>query len=200
VVLAVIGLVVGFSLWWVGLGKLAPIIAWLVVCACYVAWIWIRLGGCTGPETAERATLEDPGRGVTRIVLILAAVASLADLVFVLNQARGTADSLTQTGYAVLALFSVAASWALVHTVFTLKYAELYHALGGGIEFNQKLLPSYRDFAYIGFGIGMTYQIADNTITDPLIRATALRHMLLSYLFGTVVLASVINVVIGLLP
>jgi uncharacterized membrane protein len=68
----------------------------------------------------------------------------------------------------------------------------------GGIDFNQTTPPRYLDFAYLAFTIGMTFQVSDTDLKTPAIRATALRHALLSYLFGAVVLASTINLIAGL--
>ena len=44
----------------------------------------------------------------------------------------------------------------------------------------------------------MTFQVSDTNIQNVQIRATALRHMWLSYLFGTVIIATTINLVAGL--
>jgi len=68
----------------------------------------------------------------------------------------------------------------------------------GGIDFTQDPDPTYRDFAYVGFTIGMTFQVSDTDIGKTTIRATVLRHALLSFLFGTVVLAITINLLAGL--
>jgi uncharacterized membrane protein len=94
---------------------------------------------------------------------------------------------------------SVAAAWAVVHTVFTLRYALLYYGgPDGGVNFNQKEDPAYADFAYLAFTIGMTYQVSDTDLQTRPIRATALRQALLSYLLGAVILAVTINLVAGL--
>ncbi|MDQ1394509.1 MAG: hypothetical protein QOF30_3486, partial [Acidimicrobiaceae bacterium] len=53
-------------------------------------------------------------------------------------------------------------------------------------------------FAYLAFTIGMTYQVSDTNLTSQEIRRTALRHGLLSYLFGTVIIAATINLAAGL--
>jgi uncharacterized membrane protein len=45
----------------------------------------------------------------------------------------------------------------------------------------------------------MTYQVSDTNLGAKPIRRTATRHALLSYLFGTVVVAVMINVVASLL-
>ncbi len=88
----------------------------------------------------------------------------------------------------------------MVHTIFTLRYAALYYRTGtpGGIDFNQVAPPRYRDFAYVAFTLGMTFQVSDTDITDSEIRATALRHALLAYLFGTLVIAVTVNMLAGL--
>lgn len=86
-----------------------------------------------------------------------------------------------------------------MHTLFTLRYARLYFAgQAGGIDFNNNEPPRIVDFAYVAFTIGMTYQVSDTNISQFDIRSLALRQGLLSYLFGAVILASVINLVAGL--
>jgi uncharacterized membrane protein len=98
-----------------------------------------------------------------------------------------------------VAALSVAISWWLVHTIFTLRYARLFYTFGGGIDFHQDVQPRYWDFAYVAFTIAMTYQVSDTNLTSASLRETALRQALLSYLFGVVVVATTINVVAGLL-
>lgn len=86
-----------------------------------------------------------------------------------------------------------------MHTVLTLRYALLYYTgRHGGIDFNQSGDPAYVDFGYLAFTLGMNYQVSDTDLQNRPIRATALRHALLSYLLGAVVLATVINLVAGL--
>jgi uncharacterized membrane protein len=100
---------------------------------------------------------------------------------------------------AALAVGSVALSWLLVHTLFTLRYARLYYrGAVGGINFNQAEPPQYTDFAYLAFTLGMTFQVSDTNIQNHEIRSTALRHSLLSFVFGSIILATIINLVAGL--
>jgi uncharacterized membrane protein len=99
-----------------------------------------------------------------------------------------------------LGLLSVVLSWAVVHTVYALKYARAYYSEpAGGIEFNEDEPPNYIDFGYYAFTVGMTFQVADTNITSRAIRRVTLHHALLSYLFGAVLLGLVINVVATLL-
>jgi uncharacterized membrane protein len=90
-------------------------------------------------------------------------------------------------------------SWTSVHTVFTLRYARLYYQAGGGINWHAKDQPDFGDFAYVALTLGMTFQVSDTDITSKPIRKAALRHAVLSYLFGVVILATTINVVASLL-
>jgi uncharacterized membrane protein len=93
----------------------------------------------------------------------------------------------------------VFASWFAVHTLFTAHYARLYYSgEPGGINFHDPDPPGFRDFAYMSYTVGMTYQVSDTEIGSSQIRATVLRHPLLSYLLGAVVLAVTINLIAGL--
>jgi uncharacterized membrane protein len=111
------------------------------------------------------------------------------------SSAKGsTQDLLAATGVATVVI-----SWLVVHSVFTLRYAMLYYTGNdGGVNFNQAMPPRYSDFAYLSFTVGMTFQVSDTNLERPAIRATVLRHALLSYLFGAVILATTINLVAGL--
>ena len=111
----------------------------------------------------------------------------------------GNAHGVAKDWQVGLGVVSVVLSWALVHTIFTLRYARLYYAAPvGGVDFNDEEPPSYVDFAYLAVTIGMTFQVSDTSLSSREFRATAMRHALLSYLFGTVIVATTINLVAGL--
>lgn len=83
-------------------------------------------------------------------------------------------------------------------TVYVLRYARLYYSPpDGGIDFHGED-PDYR-VAYLGLTIGMTFQVSDTDLTGKRVRRGALHHALLSYLFGTVIVAITVNSVAGLL-
>lgn len=99
----------------------------------------------------------------------------------------------------MLGVLSVVVSWLLVHTIFMLRYAEEYYReSGGAIDFPGTKQPTFQDFAYLAFTMGMTYQVSDTNFQSTTLRAVALRHALLSYLFGTVIVATTINLVISI--
>ena len=98
-----------------------------------------------------------------------------------------------------LAIGSVALAWTSVHTVYVLRYARLYYSPPeGGIDFHGET-PDYVDFAYLGLTIGMTFQVSDTDLTGKRIRRVALHHALLSYLFGTGIVAIAVSSVATLL-
>jgi uncharacterized membrane protein len=94
---------------------------------------------------------------------------------------------------------SVALAWTSVHTVHVLRYARLYYSPPeGGIDFGEES-PEYGDFAYLAVTIGMCFQVSDTDLTAKRVRRVALHHALLSYLFGTVIVAITVSAVAGLL-
>jgi uncharacterized membrane protein len=190
-VFAVIMVVVGES-------RYAPAVGWDVAAGTLLVWVWFVVWPMGAEQTAVHATREDPSRPISDPLLLGAAVVSLAAVGFFLLQA-GSAKGSTQDLLAGIGVGTVALSWLVVHTVFTLRYASLYYTgRDGGIDFNQSVPPRYSDFAYLAFTIGMTFQVSDTDLKTPAIRSTALRQALLSYLFGAVILATTINLVAGL--
>lgn len=148
--------------------------------------------------TAECAKAEDPNRAVSDVLMLSASVASLAAVGMVLVGAHSAHGDAAEA-LAAFGLASIAISWFSIHTVFALRYALLYYSEpAGGVNFNQDEPPSYRDFAYLPLTIGMTFQVSDTNLGSTPIRATALRHALLSYLFGAIILAATINLIAGL--
>ena len=92
----------------------------------------------------------------------------------------------------------VLTSWAAIHTVFALRYARLFFAdYAGGIDFHQAEAPRYSDFAYLAFAVGMSFAISDTDLASWRMRRHALRHALLAYLFGTVIIALIVNITAG---
>ena len=197
--MAAVAVIVAAACGGIGAWTFAPLAGWDAAATVFSSWTWMAIASMNAAQTSTHATREDPGRAQTDLIVVLAAVASLAAVGAVLLTA-GSGKGGAEDAVAGFGVLSVALTWFTVHTLFTLRYARLYY-LGspGGIDFNQKTPPPrYLDFAYLAFTIGMTYQVSDTDLQTPLIRATALRHALLSYLFGAVILAATINLIAGL--
>ncbi|TFV85067.1 DUF1345 domain-containing protein [Microbacterium sp. dk485] len=176
----------------------APALGWTVASATYCLWVAIAVLPMDAAATAEHATREDPTRAVAHTLLILASIASFGAIgLLVLESGRVRGAGAVALGAA--ALVTVAASWFLIQILFTLRYAETYYAAGGtGIDFNQTDPPRYHDFSYLAFTLGMTYQVSDTALTSTPMRRQALRHALLSFVWGVVVLATSLNLIVNL--
>ena len=197
VVAALLGVLAAAGVALIGSWDIAALVGWSTASSVLVAWIWLEIYRLDAERTAQRAVREDPSVGWTDLLLLSASVASLAGVGLVFSQAAGGGVSLVAS--VALGVGSVVLSWALLHTTFTLRYARLYYSgPNGGINFNQDEPPCYLDFAYMAFTIGMTFQVSDTDIEATTVRRNALRHALLSYLFGAVILAGAINLVAGL--
>ena len=179
--------------------QFSALAGWDAGAAVFVAWVWTSIGRFTPEETQEFATREDPSRVWTSVLLISASVASLIGTGLDLVKA-GQAHTGGKVALTAIGVLTVALSWSVVHTVFALRYArEYYTAPVGGIDFkSEHELPDYQDFAYVAFTVGMTFQVSDTDVQFRRIRRTVLRHALLAYLFGAVILAVVVNLIAGL--
>jgi len=189
------GLVVALFVPW----QLAVLVGWDVAAVVVSLRVWTRVGRFTPQQTRALATFEDDSRPLAELLLVSASVASLVGVAFGIVKAHESARVLDFM-LTVTSVFTVVLSWTVVHTVFMLRYAhEYYTPPVGGIDFKSgEYEPDYRDFAYLAFTVGMTYQVSDTELNRREIRHTLLRHALLSYLFGAVILALLVNVIASL--
>ncbi len=189
-------------------GAIGPLVGFDLSALTYLVFMWRMIWPLDADGTAAHASREDPSRAMADIALLSAAVASLVGVATLVAQSHSAHGSVRGTEIGI-AIASVVASWLLVHTIFTLKYARMYygapdtHAKSAKpakppVEFENHIRPPYSDFAYLAFTIGMTFQVSDTDLQTAEYRRLALRHALLSYLFGAVILAATINLVAGL--
>jgi uncharacterized membrane protein len=148
----------------------------------------------TPDDTRQHAQRENYHPEVEELLIAAAALGSLVLIVVLL-----VGDSSTRNVAAAIGLAGVFLTWAMLHLMYAARYAYLYYdEREGGIDFNSNDQPSYRDFVYFSYNLGMTYQVSDTGVSSTAIRSVVLRHCLLSYVFGTVILATTINLVAGL--
>jgi len=172
--------------------------SWDVAAAIVVGTALASVLGKDAAATASIALREDSSRAAADIMLLGASFASLLAVGLTVLKASSEGGA-AKAALTVIGLVSVVLSWAVVHTIFTLRYARLYYTEPpGGIDFHDGREPRYADFAYVAFTVGMTYQVSDTDIVAPPIRTTVLRQALLSYLFGTAIIATTINAIAGL--
>jgi uncharacterized membrane protein len=190
---AIAGLLV--AVWAVELG---PIVGWCVASSSALAWVWL-IGWHQDAEGTKRlAEMEQRSRS-TDLWVVLAAVASLAAVVVALRSSGGKDSVAVAT--VLVGVLSVTLAWAMVNTVFALKYARIYYfdePDRKGFDFDMAADPSYSDFAYLAFVIGMAYSPSEARPDRPETRKVVLGHALLSYLFGTGLIAVAVSLVTNL--
>jgi uncharacterized membrane protein len=121
--------------------------------------VWPIIIGANSSHAAQLATREDESRGSATLLLVASSVTSVLGAGFVLNLA-GQDSGPPRVLFIGVAVLTVVLSWTVVNTVYTLRYADLYYrSRGVGIAFGEAAgpeRPTYRDFAYVAFTIGMT--------------------------------------------
>lgn len=191
---AVVAVIVAFFAAW----QAALLFFWVAAAVSWVIPVWVTVLRLDAEETSRYATREDPHGAMADLLLLSASMAALGAVILGIIKASGAKDG-ERTLLLAAGIAAIVASWGVVHTVFTLRYAGIYYkGRDGGVDFNEDSPPVYADFAYVAFTVGMTYQVSDTDLVTKAMRHAALRHALLSYVLGTVIIAATINVAAGL--
>jgi uncharacterized membrane protein len=172
----------------------ATLLAWVVTAAVFLVLTWTAVWSLDASETAVVAQREDPARPIRDLAMLAISIGALVTVVAVIFRVHQNPPLRT-----ALAVASIAASWLVVNTIFALRYVRLYYSEPrGGINFNQEADPTFRDFTYVGFTIGMTFQVSDTTLQNTEIRTTALQQALMSFVYYTMIIAVTVNIIAGL--
>ena len=165
---------------------------------------WLLFFSTTSEDLCTVVEKQDDGlKTIFFIVIIAVCLSILGTLIFVTLKNEYSSNKIIQF---IILLSPVFLSWFLLHTMFTIRYAHLYHDHNtlntgsnvGGIEFPTKTKPDYLDFAYFSFVIGMTFQVSDITISSQTIRRFVLVHSLISFFFNTIIVALSISILSNL--
>ncbi len=178
--------------------ELGPVVAWCVAASSALAWVWL-IGWHQDAEGTERLAEEESRSHSTDLWVVLAAVASLGAVATALQRSGGTDPVAVAT--VLLSVLSVTLAWGMVNTVFALKYARMYYfdePDREGFDFAMDADPAYSDFAYLAFTIGMAYAPSEARPSSRDARKVVLGHALLSYLFGTGLIAVAVSLVTNL--
>jgi len=156
------------------------------------------LGEVTPAEMRRRAAANNTNR---LLVLVLTSVLTVVVMAAIAGELAGA-----RAGHA-LSIVKLVASllliWLFANSTYALHYAHDYYAatpdgaIKGGLEFPGTPSPSYSDFAYFAFTLGMTFQTSDVAITAPALRRVALLHCFAAFVFNIGVIAFTINALGG---
>jgi uncharacterized membrane protein len=180
------------------------ILGWDCFCFCLLAFYWHSIFTTPQFHIRQQAAEEDPSRIIIFVVILISTFAGmLAVILLVTAKKQGP---LIKELHLPIAITGMILSWALVHTVFTVRYAHLYYSdhktnpgtHTGGLDFPGENRPDFLDFAYFSFVLGMTFQVSDVSISSKKLRRWALLHGLISFTYNTIIVALTINILAGL--
>jgi uncharacterized membrane protein len=207
----VLGLAAGAAIFLALRGHLrfssAAIGAWDTFAIVILTLDWVTILRTPQRKIRELAQQQDLSRLLVFLFVVVTASAALFAVGFLISADKGQPGGYFFV-HLLLTLTTVISSWALVNTVYGLRYAHAYygdsdapgvHQHAGGLIFPGDRPPDYFDFAYFSFVVGMTCQVSDVQITSRRMRRITLIHSVLSFGFNTLILALLINTVSGLL-
>ena len=174
---------------------------WVAGAGVYVALTWLYLFQLEPAQAETHGKLVGARHNAVGWIVLGCAVVSLYAVYEILKATTlGGGDSLRP---ALTGLLAVVVSWVAVHTVFMVRYADLYYSDDDhGIDFPGDTSGAnalrYTDFAYLAFTIGMSYAVSDISLKSHQMRKTVWGHSLVSYVFGVVILGATLNLILGL--
>jgi uncharacterized membrane protein len=180
---------------WADAGAMAFDVAAVV----FLATLVPLLRGSSPEVMRQHSASNDANRPLILIVTSLLTIVALAAVSGELDGARNA-----QLMSIVKLVGTLLLIWVFANSVYALHYAHAYYTLSdetdedvGGIEFPGTETPSYSDFLYFAFTLGMTFQTSDTNITAPGIRRISLLHSFAAFLFSIGLIAFTINVIGG---
>ncbi len=174
------------------------LLAWNAGTILYVVLAAVMMIRSSRERMKHRAQLQDDGKFVILVLVVISAIASLAAIggeLAVVKDMHGFA----KIAHITLAGVTVLSSWAFIQVMFAMHYAHDYYAdvsdgRKPGLQFPEDDLPDYGDFFYFSAVIGTSGQTADVSFVSKDLRRIGSVHCILAYLFNTTVLALLINI------
>ncbi len=193
---------------WLGLsGNVAFLAGWIVSLAIYLVLLGIVIFQADGPMTQQRVSRDQPNRVFLLIVLIMVALIGNISVGVILTSVGSHHP--TQARLLVgLSVWAVIMSWLLLHTASGQHYARLYYedtdqegrpcseGMCQGLEFPGGALPTYLDFMYFAFTVGLTYAVSDVNVTSENHRRMVFIHSVVAFFFYTTILGVVLNAIV----
>jgi uncharacterized membrane protein len=170
------------------------LVGWNVGVWLYLVLVFLLMASTESRNINARASTQDEGRFAILGLTVISALATIGAIINELGGAKGHDQHINL----LLAVLTILTSWFFIHTIFALHYAhEYYGEFGGrksGLNFPDDKDPTYWDFVYFSFVIGMTAQVSDVSVSSKAIRHTVLAHSIISFLFNVSLLALTVNI------
>ncbi|MDD2058688.1 DUF1345 domain-containing protein [Pseudomonas sp. GD03860] len=163
--------------------------------------LWLTLSA--NPDKVRKvASIEDENAGLVLFTVSIAAIASLAAVTLQLVAGAAQSDGPNLAHYAFTG-FTVAGSWLLIGTIFSLHYAHLFYTTTAPsplLRFaDGERHPDYWDFHYFSFTLSVAVQTSDVGVAGRSMRRVVLAHSLVGFVFNTAILGFTINMAAALL-
>lgn len=188
--------------WLAGQEVTRLLVGWNVGAILYLVLAGRMMARSSHDRIRYRAQVQDESRIVVLVLVVLAAVASLAAIVAELATARDM-HGLLRYAHIGLAALTIFTSWFFTQVMFAIHYAHDYfiglarHGIKG-LQFPGDETPDYGDFFYCACIIGTSGQTADVSFVSKPMRHVALVHSVLAFFFNTTLVALTINIASGL--
>lgn len=176
------------------------LIGWDACALVYVTTTWRLFLTADEAEVRRRAAAEDEKPSAILAIILVAILMSLAAVIAAMLNVK-KAEPSVQAITAACAGATLVLSWVVLHSVFTLHYAHRHFGDGTdkpGFLFPGEPATTYRDFVYLAFSIGATFQVSDNNVLTAKLRNLVTAQAVCAYFYNTAVLALGINIIAGL--
>ena len=183
------------------------LLGWNTTVWLYLALVWHMMRRPDQAQLRRHAAAHAEGAGIVLMIVIAAAIASIAAIVAELSSVKGSPVAQAWPNV-LLAVVTLIGSWLLLPFEFALTYASRYFVAGakpGGLDFpgtderaDDESAPSYSDFLYFSLTIAATAQTSDVSVTTRAMRKLVVAHAVVSFAFNTMVLALAINIAAGM--
>jgi uncharacterized membrane protein len=183
---------------WSGIGRMLT--AWNGAVLLLMLLTCIRMVGLDAKQIRAHYEEVDPTSPVILLVVVAAAVLSVIAIVALLATLKQIGPA-ARAAHILLASLTIADSWLLVATMFTLHYADMFYSADPQqrpLVFPETKEPLFWDFVYFSFTIAAACQTADVATTQLGIRKVVIAHSIISFLFNVSILGFAINVTAGL--
>jgi uncharacterized membrane protein len=159
--------------------------------------LWI-VASSDADETRRLGEGHDPARTLLASLVIGLSLVSLFVAIVLLRHARRLAPG-QGAALATLCAIAIATSWLLTHTTYGAHYLRIYYRDGGGLQFPGEGPPVAWDFLYFSFTLAMCFQVSDVSVNRLPMRRAVLGHALISFLYNTAIIATALDLMMGLL-
>lgn len=175
-----------------------------VAAGVFLLSVWPLLTRAKPDQMRHSAEQNDANRA---LLLAITGAVSLVVLVAVFSelQDKGAPRAMAMA----LVIATLALAWMFSNMVYALHYAHMFYVKtdtgrsgtgngdSRGFDFPETVEPTYWDFVYFSFTLGMTFQTSDVAVTSTRVRRVATIHCFAAFVFNLGVLAFTINVLGG---